>query len=417
MRELRNDADFIIQNAIRDCQPDGIVRKAIADLPSCKGRLFLVAVGKSAWKMSHEAVRCLGSQIKHGICITKYGYVKGLLPNVEIFEAGHPVADENSILATKKAEQLVQNLNPDDLVLVLISGGGSALFEDPLVSLSELQNITEQLLRSGADINEINTIRKRLSNVKAGRFALQCQPAHVFAIIQSDILNDRVDMIASGPCCADSSCTEQAMNIIKKYKIILDENTTSLIKTETPKQIDNTENHVYGSVRQLCASGMHSARILGYHPVFLTATLDIEARSAGRFLGIIARDHLKDNKNIAFIAGGETIVQVKGTGIGGRNQELALSAAEYIEESDNCCIFSFGSDGTDGPTDAAGGYVDGTTVAKLQQNGLSISEILQNNDSYHGLKAVDGLLITGPTGTNVNDLSVVLIKSRSSCNS
>ena len=412
MNRLRSDADTIIRKAIRDCEPNEIVRKGIAEMPFCNGRIILVAIGKSAWKMSREAVHLLGERIEHGICITKYGYAEGTIPDIEIFEAGHPLVDENAVTATRKAEQLVRDLRSDDMVLMLISGGGSALFEDPYVSLEELQNISEQLLKSGADINEINTVRKRLSSVKAGRFAMLCKPARVFAIIQSDILNDPIDMIASGPCCKDCSTIQDVMNIIQKYHIRVSNRTMNLLKKETPKAIPNAENHVYGSVKQLCSSAMNSARKLGYRPVFLTSSLNIEAKEAGRFLGCIARDHIHNEENIAFIAGGETIVHVRGNGKGGRNQELALSAARYIEGSDNCCIFSFGSDGTDGPTDAAGGYVDGNTAETLCRNSVRISEALNDNDSYHALKKSNGLIVTGPTGTNVNDLAMILIRGK-----
>ena len=293
-------------------------------------------------------------------------------------------------------------------MIVLISGGGSALFEDPLISLDELQDINRQLLACGADITEINTIRKRLSRVKGGRFAHLCAPARVFAIVLSDIINDPLDMIASGPCYPDSSTCADALGIVQKYSLHVSQEVMKLLNQETPKICDNVETHISGSVRQLCASALESASSLGYQTMYLTSSLSIEARQAGSFLASIASDH--QNENLAVICGGETVVYLKGTGKGGRNQELALSAAEMISGLRNTCIFSIGSDGTDGPTDAAGGYVNQDTARILEEKGIIISDVLENNDAYTALSQCDGLIMTGPTGTNVNDLSVVLIR-------
>ena len=354
--------------------------------------------------MAHAAVEQLGSRISSGVVITKYGHSQGDLPGLKIFEAGHPVPDDNSFAATDEAIRAVSGLTADDTVLFLISGGGSALFEKPLISRDSLDALTKQLLACGADIVEMNTVRKRLSAVKGGRFARLCEPAHVMSIVLSDIIGDPLDMIASGPAYPDSSTCEQARAIIAKYGITVDAETAKLLDQETPKQLD--------SVRQLCRAAAGQARALGYEPVVLTASLSCEAREAGTFFANIAQFHAGDGKDLAFIAGGETVVHLTGTGKGGRNQELALSAASGIDGMDNACVFSVGSDGTDGPTDAAGGWTDGTTAAKLRAQGVQIFDVLKNNDAYHALKAVDGLIITGPTGTNVNDVSVLLIRGK-----
>ena len=344
-----------------------------------------------------------------GVVITKYGHSKGELAPLEIWEAGHPVPDENSLKATQRAIELVRDLTERDTVLFLISGGGSALFEKPLISLKELQDITSDLLASGADIVSMNTVRKRLSSVKGGKFARLCAPAHVYAIVLSDIIGDPLDMIASGPAYPDSSTCEEAMEVIRKFKIMLPEDAEKALREETPKTLDNVETVITGSVTELAAAGQQAAEELGYEPWLLTTSLNCQAKEAGSFLAAIGRQYAASGKKMAVLAGGETVVHLHGRGKGGRNQEIALSAADGIAGLDNVAVFSFGSDGTDGPTDAAGGYGDGHTKEKLLEQGLAISDVLDKNDAYHALEKTGGLLITGATGTNVNDLSVLLI--------
>ena len=407
---LRDDANKIIEAAINAALPDTAVKKALENEDFSGGRLLLVAIGKAAWSMAKAACDILGGRIDEGIVITKYGHAKGDIPNVRIMEAGHPIPDANSFTATEEAIRMVSGLSSEDKVLFLISGGGSALFEKPLIEESELTDITQQLLASGADITEINTIRKRLSAVKGGKFAKLCEPARVFSVVLSDIIGDPLDMIASGPAYPDSSTSEQALEIIRKYRINVSEKTLELLKMETPSELNNVRTKVTGSVTQLCTAAERTCRELGYEPVILTASLRCQAREAGSFLASIAQYHNSSEKSLAFIAGGETVVQLKGKGKGGRNQELALSAADGISGLKNVAVFSVGSDGTDGPTDAAGGYVDTETKRILAEKGIDIYKTLENNDAYHALQASGGLIITGPTGTNVNDLAVLLIK-------
>ena len=407
---LRQDADKIIKDALYAALPDTAVKKALKEIKFSSGKVVLVSVGKAAWQMAKAAWDEAGSRIDGGVVITKYDHSKGDIGNLSIFEAGHPVSDENSYRATEKAIEAVTGLSKNDNVLLLISGGGSALFEKPLVSEAENQSITKQLLKCGASIVEMNTLRKRLSAVKGGRFAQLCSPARVFTIVLSDIIGDPLDMIASGPAYPDSSTCQQAVEIATRYKLDLSDKAMSLIKTETPKSLDNVTTFVTGSVKQLCASAMVSAKDLGYEPLFLSASLDCEARDAGAFLSAIARDHQDSKKSLAFIAGGETVVHLTGHGLGGRNQEIALSAADGIASCKETCVFSVGSDGTDGPTDAAGGYCDQNTKETLKKQGLDIQSVLDDNDAYHALGKADGLIMTGATGTNVNDLTVLLIK-------
>ena len=408
-QELRSDADSIVKASLQAVLPDEAVDRALKNFAHGDGKLILVAAGKAAWQMAAAAVRTLG-HVDDGIVVTKYDHVMGEIPGVRCVEAGHPVPDENSFAAAGEALKLVDHLSAADTVLFLLSGGGSALFEKPLIPGEELQDITKQLLACGADIVEMNTIRKRLSGVKGGRFAEACAPAKVFSIVLSDILGDPLDMIASGPAYPDASTCEQAAAIVEKYGLKLSEKAKELLGKETPKNLDNVTTMITGSVRELCTAAASKCRDLGYEPVLLTDQLACEARDAGSFLGSILRTHSGRGKKLAFIAGGETVVHLTGHGLGGRNQELALAAAPGIAGIPGAAVFSVGSDGTDGPTDAAGGYVDGDTVKELAAAGWDVAAVLQDNDAYHALKDVDGLLMTGPTGTNVNDVAVALLR-------
>ena len=406
--KLHEQAVRIVTASLRAVMPDRAVQRALEGFTPGPGRTLLVAVGKAAWQMAHAAVSVLG-KVDGGLVVTKYGHVRGSIPGVVCCEAGHPVPDENGFAATERALELVRNLTADDTVLFLLSGGGSALLEKPLLPAAELQDITRQLLASGADIVEINCIRKRLSGVKGGRFAQACAPAQVYSIILSDIVGDPLDMIASGPAYPDSSTCAQARAIAARYGLRLSPLARELLDRETPKTLDNVTTRVTGSVRELCAAAAAQCRTLGYETVLLTDCLNCEAREAGRFLASVLRTHVGSGRRLAFVAGGETVVHLTGNGLGGRNQELALGAAVGLQGLENAAVFSVGSDGTDGPTDAAGGYVDGSTLQALRQKGLDPVTVLRQNDAYHALRAVDGLLITGPTGTNVNDVAVALL--------
>lgn len=406
---LRADAEAILRGAIRAVLPDEAVRRALTDV-QFPGRVFLVAAGKAAWQMANVACKALPA-LAGGVVVTKYGHVKGEIDGVACYEGGHPVPDENGLRGTAAALALTEALRADDTVLFLLSGGGSALFEQPLLPLAELQDITHQLLSAGADIVEINTMRKRLSQVKGGRFAAHCAPARVFSIVLSDIVGDPLDMIASGPACPDRSTCAQALAITEKYRLCLSPHARALLCQETPKTLTNVTTKITGSVRALCAAAEKECRALGYEPVLLTDCLTCEAREAGSFLASVARTHVSSKRPLAFLAGGETVVHLRGTGKGGRDQELALSAALGIEGISNVLIASAGSDGTDGPTDAAGGIVDGGTAAEMRLHGADPARALADNDSYHALKSAGSLFFTGPTGTNVNDVALVLIRA------
>ena len=407
---LRSHADAIVKASITAVLPDEAVKRAL-DGQSFPGRVLLVSAGKAAWQMAKAAYDFWGDRIENGVLVTKYDHVMGPIGNFQCYEAGHPVPDENSFKGTQAALDLVSDLTENDTVLFLLSGGGSALFEKPRVSGETLQDITGQLLACGADIVEINTIRKRLSAVKGGRFAQSCAPAQVFSIVLSDILGDPLDMIASGPAVPDTSTCEQAIAIAKKYDLQMPESAWALLEQETPKELTNVTTQINGSVKELCVAAATACRELGYEPIMLTDQLCCQAKEAGSFLASVLKTHAGGGKNLAFLAGGETVVHLTGKGKGGRNQELALSAAVGIAGISGAAVFSVGSDGTDGPTDAAGGYVDYTTAAELKAQGVEIFEVLKQNDAFHALQKVGGLVYTGPTGTNVNDVAVALLKA------
>ena len=416
---LKNDLHEILNSAVKAVLPENAVKDALNNPAFTsrkgKGKIVLASIGKAAWRMAKAASDILGPGVT-GAVVTKYEHSMGEIKGLEIFEAGHPVPDENTIKGTEALLKHVRNLCADDTVLFLVSGGGSALFEMPAegVTLDDMQDVTSQLLACGADIVEINTIRKHLSSVKGGRFAEMCAPAHVFMVVLSDVLGDRLDSIASGPAAPDMSTSDEALAVVKKYNLRVKPELLKILSRETPKKLDNVTATITGSVTALCQAVSVLAEKKGYTPLVLTTTLTCEAREAGAFLAAVAREVKASGRPVkapcAVIAGGETVVHLTGKGLGGRNQELALSAAAGIDGLEGIAVASLGSDGTDGPTDAAGGIVDGTTARMLRDKGISIPEVLRNNDAYNALKQADALLMTGPTGTNVNDVSVVLVK-------
>ena len=410
LEQLHRDAHGMIHAALESAKPQRAVKQALAALPNDGKALYLLAIGKAAWSMAEAASDVLGDRIVEGIVITKYDHVHGVLKNITSYEAGHPILDENTLKATRKALELADRLTWDDRLIFLISGGGSALFEDSDLSLSELQDINRRLLASGADIVSMNTLRKRFSNVKGGQFAERVKPAHIFSIVLSDVLGDRLDMIASGPAYPDLSTSDDAKRIVADYGIELPERALALLDKPLPQNLFNVTTKIVGSVRGLIAEAEAKAKERGYETIVLSDRVDCEARDLGQFLGTIAEiKGGEERQKLAFILGGETVVTLRGDGMGGRNQEIALASVPYLANVPGSLVFSVGSDGTDGPTDAAGGIVDSTTLEKLAKAGFDIDDVLRRNDSYTALKAVDALIMTGPTGTNVNDLTCLLL--------
>lgn len=430
---LRLDSEKIYKYAIEENMPNEAVKKALMEKSfNNEGKIILVSIGKAGWEMARAAYEILGERISCGAVITKYGHTPneykmqnvkceienvsdalvGCLGNVEIYEAGHPVVDENGVLATKRVLELTSDLTDKDTVLFLVSGGGSALFESVDCHLEKMQELTTALLKCGANINEINAIRKHISNVKGGKLAHHVFPAKVFSVVLSDVVGNDLSTIASGPTTADNTTVENCLEILNKYSLAVDDEVVRLIKRETPKVIENATHSISGSVTMLCKSAMKMSVELGYEAVIVDDSVTCDAEILSQRMS----QFIKENENTkyprAFIFGGEVTIKVKGNGKGGRNQELALMCAELIEGKDNMCVFCVGSDGTDGPTDAAGGFVDGKTCENILKSGKSSKEYLKNNDSYNALKLSDGLIFTGPTGTNVNDLYVILIEPK-----
>ncbi|HAA84880.1 MAG TPA: glycerate kinase [Kosmotogaceae bacterium] len=417
MNKVRTDVMLIAEKALESVLPETAVRKALQRL-NISGRVVVVAVGKAAWKMAHAAREQIKKGFEKGIVITKYGHCFGEIEGMELFEASHPIPDENSVIATQRALDIVGNLTPDYTVLFLLSGGGSALFEKPAegISLDDIACITAQLLNCGADITEINTIRKRLSCVKGGRFALASAPARVVSLVLSDVLGDRLDSIASGPACADTTTSEEAVQIVEKYGLKVEPFVMKSLRVETPKSLTNVTSEIIGSVATVCDNALKIARSMGYESKVLTTTLDCEAREAGRFIASIAREISSYERPLkrpcALIFGGETVVRITGCGKGGRSQELAFAASKGLQGLKNVALLSIGTDGTDGPTDAAGGLVDGTSYERMVELGIDLYSTLMMNDSYNALDKMGDLVKTGPTGTNVNDLGILLMGER-----
>lgn len=395
------DANQIIKASIEAVLPDAAVVRALSTHAITRP-VTLISLGKAGWRMADAAYRVLGVQnVKQGVVVTKYDHCEGPIGSMELYEGGHPVPDENGVKATARVLEMVRTLTAEDEVILLISGGGSALFEYPAegVTLEDIADVTRQLLACGADITEINCIRKRLSGVKGGKLALAMAPAKIFAIILSDVLGDPLDAIASGPAYPDRTTCADAKAIIGKYGLKLNGKMLAAMEIETPKELPGVETFIAGNVQQLCAAAAREAERLGYAAKVMDEGLCCEAREAGAMMAEIARE---SEGPCALIWGGETVVRLRGKGKGGRSQEAALSAAQGIAGMENTCVFALGSDGTDGPTDAAGGMVTGEFYARATPE--RVQAHLENNDAYPLLKDMGALIMTGPTGTNVNDL-------------
>ncbi len=370
----------------------------------------VVAAGKAAASMAMGAFDALNGKAESVTVLTKYDHTPDNVPDLFVtFEAGHPVPDENGLKAAEYIIDKCKTLNENDELIFLLSGGASALFEYPEIKLGELKDITAQLLKSSADITEINIIRKRLSKLKGGKFAQMCK-AKIYCVILSDVISNDISSVASGPCCPDSSTCAEAESIINKYNIRLNDNAMKFIKTETPKKIDNVEISVIGDISILCKNAKKKAEELGFDSEIITSSMTGEAKDRAREICLNAIEIQKQiTAPTALIYGGETTVTVRGSGKGGRNQEMTLTAAKYLDATNGITFLSAGSDGTDGPTDAAGGIADGRTAEKMRINSVDIDLALNDNASYNALQSSGSLLITGATGTNVNDLTLVLI--------
>jgi hydroxypyruvate reductase/glycerate 2-kinase len=394
-------------------------------------KLLLVSFGKAAFLMTKAICDRALHLVTGGVVITKYGHAldKNLHVNIELYEAGHPIPDNNGLAATKKAVSMLKMADEKTLVLCLVSGGGSALLSAPkgAISLDDKQRVTELLLKSGATINELNTVRKHISEIKGGRLAEFAYPAKVISLILSDVIGDKLDVIASGPTTPDSTTYRMALDVMEKYRLtdrlpkavldILKDGVEGMV-ADTPKEGDpifeRVENVIVGSNRKAAIAAKERAKEIGFGATILSTELQGEAIDVARWLAkkaIEAKQLIedKDGKKICLISGGETTVIVKGKGKGGRNTELALAFALEVTGVSGITLLSAGTDGTDGPTDAAGSIVSGETIQKAQSLNLDPEAYLANNDSYTFFSKTGELLITGPTGTNVMDLQIILL--------
>jgi len=396
-------------------------------------RVIVVGAGKATARMAEAAEKILGDAVTGGIVVVKYGHT-GRLKIVEQAEAGHPIPDEAGERATKRIVDLVQGADERTLILCLLSGGGSALLVAPVpgITLQDKQNTTDFLLKAGASIVDVNAVRKHLSAVKGGRLAQSIYPATLLTLILSDVIGDRLDVIASGPTAPDHTTFRDALSVIHTYSLEHSVPSSVLsvlhlgvsgIMPDTPKEgalfFEKTRHIIVGNNALALAAACEKAGELGYAAEIVTAELRGDVREAARLLArtaLGARDGLKAGKPRCLLFGGETTVTVRGTGKGGRNQELALTFAREIEGVPGITLLSAGTDGTDGPTDAAGAVVDGTTARQARGLGVDPDTHLDNNDSYAFFSRFDALkkeknhVITGPTGTNVMDIQIILIK-------
>ncbi|MBW1695958.1 MAG: glycerate kinase [Deltaproteobacteria bacterium] len=436
---MRKDAIKIFHRGLEAVEPaaavkrncrltDGMLRigKSTFDLSKIDN-IYVVGTGKASAPMAAAIEDILGERIAKGIVNVKYGHV-AQLKTVKLIEAGHPIPDENGQAGAQSILNLVNDAGKNDLVVCLISGGGSALLPLPFqgLTLKDKQDTTDVLLACGATIHEINAIRKHLSAVKGGRLAKAAFPATIVSLMLSDVIGDNLDVIASGPTVPDSSTFKDCMNIFSKYSIInrlpravVDHIEAGISGTipETPKPDDpvfeKTHNLVIGSNIDAIRAAKKEAEALGYRTLVLSSMIEGETREVALVHGALAREVLRTGNPLpapaCILSGGETTVTLKGDGLGGRNQEFALAAALDIAGHDRIVVLSGGTDGNDGPTDAAGAIADNNTLKRAEKMNLSPHMFLEKNDSYHFFEKLGDLFKTGPTNTNVMDLRIILV--------
>ncbi|MCX6641541.1 MAG: glycerate kinase [bacterium] len=435
---LRTDALNMLRDALSAVNPEELFRSKVSCIGDCLhvcdltfdlsqiDKIIVIGTGKGTALMAKAAEDVLGNRLTSGAITVKYGH--GLpLEKIEVIEAGHPVLDEQGLKGTSRILQLLGGVTERDLVLVLITGGGSALLENPVagVTLGDLQNTTRSLLACGAEIAEINSVRKHLSCVKGGQLLRAAASAQVVTLILSDVIGDPPEAISSGPTSPDPTTFSGCWSILEKYHL-LQSLPQSVLKhlaaglrgeiPDTPKPgdpiFDRSHLRIIGNNRLMLEAAAQSAKNRGYRTFILTNAMCSEARKLGMELAVLLK-FIKiahpSTRPRCLIAGGETTVTLRGSGKGGRNQELALAAALELDGMDGCLLLSAGSDGGDGPTDAAGALVDGTTVLRGTEKDMPAAEYLGRNDSYTYFAALGDLIKTGPTLTNVMDLVVMLV--------
>jgi hydroxypyruvate reductase len=393
--------------------------------------IVVLGIGKACSKMGAAVEEILGERISQGTVITKYGHAERL-ERIQVIEAGHPIPDENSMVGAAALYELALAADEKTLIINLVSGGGSALFSLPAegITLGDKQETTRILLESGADVREINSIRKHISKVKGGRFAHAAFPARMINIILSDVIGDRLSTIASGIAVPDDTTYAQALDTVNKYRIrtVLPASVVGFLESgkqgkvpDTPKPgdpaFDRVLNILLGNNLAACSAARDHGKHLGYRSFLVTSMLTGEAKEAARFFAAIARNIRQSTSDFAkpalIVAGGETTVTIRGSGKGGRNQEMALSFLndflEFQDGMEGIYFLSAGTDGTDGPTDAAGALIGPGLLHKVRQDDLNPAKYLEKNDSYHFFQKAGGLLITGPTNTNVCDIQLLIV--------
>src|SRR5438132_2117632 len=437
-RELRQSARLIWEAALNAANPaicirnfvqvnEGVLSVGGKEIP-LRGKLIVIGAGKPSAKMAQVVEEILGKHITGGLVVTKYGHALPL-QRIQLIEAGHPIPDAVGSRAVQQTRQLVSGLTSEDVVLVLISGGGSALWPAPAegITLEEKQEVTSLLLRAGATIRELNAVRKHLSDVKGGQLAKWAAPARVISLIMSDVIGDPIDFIASGPTAPDTTSFSDALAMVQKYGLEIPEAVRERFQEgargnipDTPKPGDplfkNVDNIVIANNRLLVDAAAEKARELQLNTLLLGTEVEGEAKDIGRFFAAIARETARTGNPIkppaCILAAGETTVTVRGHGTGGSNQEVALAWAISVAArpfSGQSCFASVATDGTDGPTSAAGGLVDPFTCSRAIELGLAPQQFLRANDSSNFLKATGDLIVTGPTQTNLMDLQILLV--------
>ncbi len=444
IKKLRKDALTILRYAILAADPYEAVRSEVflrgetlitgqAHYDMRKfDRIHIIGMGKGSARMAQAMEAILGDRITDGLAVVKDGYLAPL-KKVEIREAGHPIPDARGQKSARKIIEILKKTGKRDLVIVLICGGGSALLPAPQegVTLQDKQKLTDILLRCGATIREINALRKHLSALKGGRLARLASPSTVLSLILSDIVGDPVDAIASGPTAPDATTFRDCMDILKRYEIVKQTPKAifAFIKrgmkgaiAETPKKGDQaflrTHNVIVGNNLKSLKAASQKATQLGYNTLILSSMIEGETRDAAQFHAFVGKEILRSCNPVSspacIISGGETTVTIRGSGLGGRNQEFALASAIEIDALKNTVVLSAGSDGTDGPTDAAGAFSDSSTVKRAKKKKMNPFAYLENNDSYHFFKKLDDLIVTGPTNTNVMDIRIMLVEGEAS---
>lgn len=437
--QLRKDAESVFQAGLEAVNPIQEVKKHVTlqdnklivgeqtyDLADYDG-VYVIGTGKASAAMAQAVEQLLGERLKEGVVNVKYGHTFPV-SRIKVNEAGHPVPDEAGFHGTQDIIQLLEKTGDNDLVLCLISGGGSALLPYPAegLTLEDKQKVTQCLLEVGACIHEINALRKHISQVKGGRLAKIASPSTLVSLILSDVIGDDLDTIASGPTVPDESIFADCLKIIEKYDMrgkipssvveLLEKGARGEVE-ETPKSGDpafqKTQNLIISSNIHAIQAAKRKADELGYNSLILSTFVEGETKETARVHAAVAKEILKTGNPVprpaCVISGGETTVTIRGKGLGGRNQEFVLAAAIDIDGLENVIVLSVGTDGTDGPTDAAGAVADGSTVSRAGEMGMDAEHFLRENDSYHFFKPLEDLIITGPTHTNVMDLRLVMV--------